>query len=639
MKQKTLQEQYNLIQEGKGNAEVFMKAAKKQFPNFVRNAATLNETISSLKHNHIISENMLGLGMVSSTKPTTPDWFKIFNENMGVVAEEAKAVEKKPTKDVVDLETKGYDYKDKEKVDNIYGEAFLKGYYTEMKDPKNTDKTVDELKEIVAKNLAKDRLYYTKEAQFGIKGVGYETEVPGLGTPKEPKGKYKSSGYGGLKESMYNILGGERPFTDTEMRENIVEPNLGPNYTAFIMFKGPKGEYDSIKKQFAQNTDKWKTLYRSRSYQGEASISPDGNIIKASILDNGGIVGAIYVNNSILKEEYKSDQMEKVKLDEVKKPLKEYTDYSFSGQDTLMKLREPSLEGENAFEEFFPMGVASSKEAEDALMKHDKNPIKQRMGRYAPMFAHVQYHDFTDVAGEKYRVHQKQYYNSNFKDQDPNFNPEVTVLTLTKLADLDNPSPQAQKDIDLGQIAVKTNEYIKDLRNLNISDRVSESVTEAKKPKKETANSKLAEIEKNGKIATIEIQIDALDEIIESKNQRISMVNEDENLSELVDKNKMKEMQREIKELEKRKAKMEKLYEKMCGKRYAKKEVVDEVNINPKATEDRKEADKFAGSDPKAGSTIKGTGFDWEKKYDPDEEQKRDEDEIFMAYDDEGKPL
>jgi hypothetical protein len=382
MKQKTLQEQYNLIKEGKGNAEVFMKAAKKQFPNFVRNAATLNETISSLKHNHIISESMLGLGMVSSTKPTTPDWFKIFNENMSEnkgddeikalekeaskyskndvrykelqkkigdlksdkeyaqpgskaaekfsesLNEEAKAVEKKPTKDVVDLETKGYDYKDKEKVDNIYGEAFLKGYYTEMKDPKNADKTVDELKEIVAKNLTKDRLYYTKEAQFGVKGIGYTDQTPGL---------------------------------------------------------------------------------------------------KAS----------------------ESDQMVPVKLSE---------------------------------------------------------------------------------------------------------------------------------------------------------GRVTKTITEAKKPKKETTNSKLAEIEKNGKIATLEIQIDALDEIIEAKNQRISMVTEDENLSELVDKNKMKEMQREIKELEKRKAKMEKLYEKMCGKRYAKKEVVGE-------------------------------------DYDPDEEQKRDEDEIFMAYDDEGKPL
>jgi len=32
------------------------------------------------------------------------------------------------------------------------------------------------------------------------------------------------------------------------------------------------------------------------------------------------------------------------------------------------------------------------------------------------------------------------------------------------------------------------------------------------------------------------------------------------------------------------------------------------------ATKDRKEADKFAGSDPKGGSTIKGTGFDWKKQ-------------------------
>jgi len=41
---------------------------------------------------------------------------------------------------------------------------------------------------------------------FGEKGVGYTDEAPALGVPKEPKGKYKSSGYGDLKE---NILPGE----------------------------------------------------------------------------------------------------------------------------------------------------------------------------------------------------------------------------------------------------------------------------------------------------------------------------------------------------------------------------------------------------------------------------------------------
>jgi hypothetical protein len=99
-----------------------------------------------------------------------------------------------------------------------------------------------------------------------------------------------------------------------------------------------------------------------------------------------------------------------------------------------------------------------------------------------------------------------------------------------------------------------------------------------KKVKKETIDSKLAEIENAGKVTTLEAQIEALDEAITTKNQRISMVSEDENLSELVDKVKMKEMQREVKDLEKRKAKMEKLYEKMCGKAYSKPEMVDEVD-------------------------------------------------------------
>jgi hypothetical protein len=81
------------------------------------------------------------------------------------------------------------------------------------------------------------------------------------------------------------------------------------------------------------------------------------------------------------------------------------------------------------------------------------------------MFAHVQYHEFEDQTGEKYRAHQTQYYNSNFDKQDPNFNPSVTDLTLFKLASPNGPS----KDTNIGSILVKTNDYIKDLDKLNIS--------------------------------------------------------------------------------------------------------------------------------------------------------------------------
>ena len=386
MKQKTLQEQYNLIQEGKGNAEVFMKAAKKQFPSFVRNSATLNETVSSLKHNHIISESMLGLGMVSANKPTTPDWFKIFNDN---VVEEAKAVEKKPTKDVVDLETKGYDYKDKDEVNNMNFEEFLRGYYTELKNPKNADKTEQELKDIVKKNLEKNSLYYVEDAQFGIEGIGYTDQTPGL---------------------------------------------------------------------------------------------------KAS----------------------ESDKMVPVKLKE--------------GRVTKADWEK-----------------MDDDEKETALLSAYKDPDE------AMKYIDSEWKDLKSVATQNMRI---------------------------------------DENLPLGE---------------------KPKSPKAKKVKKETANSKLAEIEKNGKIATLEMQIGALEEIIESKSQRVLSITEDESMSELMDKKKVKALQKEIKVLEGRKSKMEKMYEKMCGKKYRQQEIVDEAE---KVSEDfdsvvddimdqgksRKDAEKIAGA-------------------------------------------
>jgi hypothetical protein len=264
------------------------------------------------------------------------------------LAEEAKAEEKKPTKEVTDMETAGYDYKDEKNIDNLYGEAFLKGYYAEMKDPKNVDKTVDELKEIVAKNMAKDRNYYMKEAAFGVKGIGYTDDAPGLKTSKS-----------------------------------------------------------------------------------DQMVPVKENMIKLTDLINEAIGG--------------------------------YVDLRPAGMTTENARTDAEEEG-------YLDGMRDEKE------------------------------DLKDKAKDK-----------------------------------------------------------------------------KKKVKKETVDSKLAEIEKAGKITTLEAQIEALDEAIETKNHRISMVTEDDNLSELVDKAKMKEMQREVKDLMKRKAKMEKLYEKMCGKAYSKPEMVDEV--------------------------------------------------------------
>src|SRR6056300_1439755 len=180
----TLQQQYNLIKEGKGDKNFFLKQAMNQFPEYITVHNTFDQTVSILKGKSIIAENTV-------ETQEKKDWFKIFEA-------EVKAHNKQTEKEVLDLETKNYDYKDKKNIDNVYGQSFLMGYLAEMGDPKNAKKTVDELKAIVLKNMAKDINYYAKNGMFGVKGIGLETSKES----KPLKGKFKSSGYGDLKENI-----------------------------------------------------------------------------------------------------------------------------------------------------------------------------------------------------------------------------------------------------------------------------------------------------------------------------------------------------------------------------------------------------------------------------------------------------
>jgi hypothetical protein len=206
---KTLQDQYLLIKEGKGHKGVFLTEAKRDFPHIVPNSATFEEAAASLKTKNIISENIIGLSVVNGYEPRKKETYETAFETFLAEArkekenedEKVKAEEKKVSKPVEKDLDKIYDKTDDKNPDNLIFGQIMMGYYTEMKDPKNADKTMQQLKDIVLKNLAKDPIHYTKEGQFGVKDLGYTTEAPGLGTPKEPKGKYASSGYGNLSEN------------------------------------------------------------------------------------------------------------------------------------------------------------------------------------------------------------------------------------------------------------------------------------------------------------------------------------------------------------------------------------------------------------------------------------------------------
>ena len=196
---RTLTEQYRSVKEGKGPKDVFLKEAKRQFPNLVTNASTFKEASTILKQKGIISENFVGMPMVGNPIERKKESYETAFANF-IAEAEAKAEEKKVSKEVEEDAEKNYDYKDEKDPNNMIFGQIQMGYYYEMKQEKNADKTIDEIKDIVFKNLAKDPIYYTKQGQFG-EDIGYTDDAPSLGPTDEPKGKYKSSGYGNLKEN------------------------------------------------------------------------------------------------------------------------------------------------------------------------------------------------------------------------------------------------------------------------------------------------------------------------------------------------------------------------------------------------------------------------------------------------------
>ena len=82
MKQPTLQEQYNLLSEGRGNKNAFMKSALRQFPNLFNNFTNYDTAVTVLKQKQIISEAIGGVA-TGNTNPFI-NWEKF-------LAEEAKA--------------------------------------------------------------------------------------------------------------------------------------------------------------------------------------------------------------------------------------------------------------------------------------------------------------------------------------------------------------------------------------------------------------------------------------------------------------------------------------------------------------------------------------------------------------------
>lgn len=484
---KTLQEQYYLIKEGKGHKGIFLTEAKKQFPNMLTNPMGFEEASKILKTRGVISENYVDLKPITTMKATPKTAWE--NKFAQFLAEEAKVVEKKPTKEVEEIQSHGYNYQDKTNMDNQIGQEVLNGIYFEGRE--NPSKTLAELREMVAKNLAKDGQYYMKNAAFGVKGLGYkQTEV------EEVSGKYAASGYSDKLKKM--------------VKESLVkEENPNKTYSGGDLLK------------ILQQEGKINIQVGPMS---STEVKDEANMIR--VLMNELRFQQVLPGTYKLKPDTTTVTMGKGSLDE---------DSDF--EDKMAQLRMLQIQKKQGT-------------APDQKVINKKQTLTKKLN----MLKRAYFDLISDMEGESdiEFAASGNYYQEQLDDMESSISGlEAKIQTI--------------------------NENIEEMVDTNEME--AEPKPEKKKVKKESLDADLAEIDTQAGVVAMEAKLDKISEVISTKMERLSMIEEDTNLAELVDKSKMKVMQKEIKILEKYKSKMEAMYEKMCGKTYT-KEMVDESAID-----------------------------------------------------------
>ena len=563
---KTLQDQYLLIKEGKGHKGVFLADAKREFPQYVPNAASFDEAIASLKTKNIISENVIGLSVTAGYEPKKKESYETAFESFLAEArkkdqeEKEKAELKKPSKQVEEDLDKQYDKEDDKNPDNMIFGQIMMGYYTEMKDPKNTDKTMQQVKDIVLKNLSKDPIFYTKEGQFGVKGLGYTTEAPGLGEPKEAKGKWKSSGYGDLKESKINEISEKdiNMMDELDLKSKLTSMGVTPIVIDSVLStKGIEGLKDRLRYQLRHRAIGFKESKEIEDFKASVkkafSEKPDKKFTPEEIEAK---LNQLYPGRA---ERKKNDSPEESKLREI---IREMIDSELGEATQLSTIITPKVSDKEREErdpqQFITIYLAASteelmkKNQHLRVLRDPKNPeeikgIAIRSRFIAPQNLKKLPYDINPMF-------------INFLNTANNIGGEISLPTKEGVMDKYTVLNNVNVGRD-GRLSFKT-------PNPKFEKSVGESLMES-------VEKDLADINKEAEHEVLQSKLDKIDALIDHKRSKLSKLDEDEDMKALTDKKKVKELEKDIKKLEQARTKVEKMLGKTKGK---KKEVIDETD-------------------------------------------------------------
>jgi hypothetical protein len=584
---KTLQDQYLLIKEGKGHKGVFLTEAKREFPNIVRNAATYEEAVASLKTKNIISENIIGLTAVAGYEPKKKESYETAFEAFLAEAkkkkenedEKVKAEEKKVSKPVEkDLE-KQYDKTDDKTPDNLIFDQIMMGYYAEMKDPKNADKTMQQLKDIVLKNLAKDPIHYTKDGQFGVKDLGYVTEHPGLGTPKEPKGKYASSGYGNLNEAKELNVG------DKVKYKGITVTVEKKDEVGNLVLKSESGK--TIRANKAQ-------FKEYGSLEEEKLRKAIREMIDAELeeVKGGGNYGMMTINTANIEKGEQKIPTYYILTSEVRKEFNLLNPGpNAPSYDESLKIPHIRITPDNTIfiSDLLYVtlgGMEKGRGTREKQIEDNKNRLKvitnEISDRYWPMVRALlkKYAEskttIYPVLGKDVLYHQIRFKENGYEVEKLEDWIEKKIEEInTKLTQASSGEVRRGRPINVGALERFKSQLLDMKPNAKGGVAIIPPPFPIGESLMESVEKDLAAINKEAEQEILQSKLDKIQELIDKKQSQLGKLDEDEDMKALTDAKKVKEIQKDIKALEKAKSKVEKMMGKHKGK---KKEVIDETD-------------------------------------------------------------
>jgi hypothetical protein len=427
----------------------------------------------------------------------------------------------------------------------------MTGYYAEMKDPKNADKTMQELKDIVMKNLQKDPIHYTKDGQFGTKGLGYTMDAPALGEPKEAKGKYKFSGYGDLRESIEKFMSdvkdavtkkGDKKFSPEEIKAKLKkkrEEELERRKKA-----GESLEEITLRKAIREMIDE--ELFNAGAFEDSLYAMEQPHLGDKEAL---GAIEKMYTRhaqglNSI------SQNLEENEVEE-------------AYQLVNINLKAPKKDREER--EPTDMYATLSDSAENSLRKSQflrvlRDPKNQE--------------NVTGVV-----ILSKLLDKGNLAKLPLDINPNI-IGFLNSANNVGGRKTLPMKDGSTADYTLLNN--VKVNRNGKLSFFIPNPKKEVKEEDtmeslREGVEKDLADINKEAEHEVLQAKLDKIDALIDYRRSKLGKLDEDEDMKALTDKKKVKELEKDIKKLEVARKKIEKMMSRFKGKKVASKEVIDET--------------------------------------------------------------